>query len=385
MSAWSPAALRLPVTDNNGTLAVRLYLATAQARAIEANEAERRAARARRPLLWVTVTHTLAAALTVAVLFNPIRDGDPRSQLVAAAAVGVAAAFWAVWGWAAIAPLPAAIVGLVMYATMTAAGWAALPDAPAAVNSAEAAGQSVGFLVGLAWVLTTAGLLLRAIQSAVAARRAIDLTVPATGVLPSLLLYAALLTVLCVARAVTLSAGSSVQTLFTAMRVMAFVVVAASLVGWRTVWPAVAKAEVSWLAVGVLAGLGTFAWASLYSDLTVFAFGLPRLAQAEPLVTAGYGWAGAVLAVAVYPAVVEELAFRGLIVPRLGRVMTGGQTVAVSGAMFAVLHLNVTAVPVLLPIGVLLAVLRRRSGSLWPCILMHLTHNGAVLAAERWL
>ena len=376
---------RSGVVGNNGLLAVRLYIASAQGRAVEASEAERRASAARRPLLWVAVTHTVGAFATLAVLFRALNDGDPRAQLLCAGAVGVAIAFWAVWGWSALAPLPAAVVGLTMYVTLSAAGWAALPAAPSPVDSAEAMGQAIGFLVGAAWVLGTVGLLLRAILAAVAARRAIDPRVPATGVVPALAVYGALLTILCVAKSVGADHPFTIADLFVTLRVMAFVVVAACLLNWRAVWPAVANGGGAWLAVGVLCGLGTSAFASLYSDLSAMALGLPRAIAAEPMVDAGYGWAGAFAVVALYPAVIEELAFRGLIVPRLGRVMTGGETAFVSGAMFAVLHLNVSATPVLLPVGVLLGVLRRRSGSLWPCVLMHLTHNAAILAAERWM
>ena len=236
------------------------------------------------------------------------------------------------------------------------------------------------------------GLLVRSIVAGIAARRALDraerITADRSGVLPSLALYAAMLGVLVVARMVTADDDryDAVEHSLLTMRVMALVVVAAAILGWRTVLPAVARVgSASWLVAAVLFGLATFAWSSIYADCTSAALGLPRAGGYEPIVAVGYGWAGAVAAVALYPAVVEELAFRGLIVPRLGRVLTGGETVLVSAVMFAALHLNVTALPVLLPVGAALAVLRRRSGSLWPCLLMHLTHNAAVLAAERWM
>ena len=379
-------------SDPRTTLAADLYRRTAEGAMVEAGEATHRAAAARRPLLWVAAAHTAGTAVLVLADLQPLLDHDPRVQLIAAASLGVTAAFWAVWAWAAIAPLPAALVGLTSYAALVAAGWSSAPALPAALSSAEATGQTVGFAQAAAWVGTTLGLLVRSIVAGIAARRALDraerITADRSGVLPSLALYAAMLGVLVVARMVTADDDryDAVEHSLLTMRVMALVVVAAAILGWRTVLPAVARVgSASWLVAAVLFGLATFAWSSIYADCASAALGLPRAGGYEPIVAVGYGWAGAVAAVALYPAVVEELAFRGLIVPRLGRVLTGGETVLVSAVMFAALHLNVTALPVLLPVGAALAVLRRRSGSLWPCLLMHLTHNAAVLAAERWM
>ena len=384
MSTWSSGVVG---GHPSGSLAVRLFLESSHGRTVAAVEAGRRARAVRRPLRWVAVSYTLTAAATVAVLWPGIAAGAAGPQLVAAVAIALAAAFWAVWGWAAVAPLPAALVGLTAYVSLLAAGWSTLPAATWPGSTAQAVGQMAVTVAAVAYATTTVGLFARSIAAAVAVRRAADPFVPSTGVFPALSLYVLLLAVVCGARAAVASAGvDPLDATLLAMRAMAVVVAVAAIVGWRSVWPAVADAgRPSWLLAGVLAGLGTFAWATLYAAATSALFGLAPTPNADPLVDAGYGWAGAVAAVVLYPSIVEELAFRGLILPRLARTLSGGEAVVVSAAMFAVLHLNPSAIPVLLPVGLALGVLRRRSGSLWPCVLMHLTHNAAVMAGERWL
>ncbi|MCS6802748.1 MAG: type II CAAX endopeptidase family protein [Chloroflexota bacterium] len=89
----------------------------------------------------------------------------------------------------------------------------------------------------------------------------------------------------------------------------------------------------------------------------------------------------ALLSGAVITPIAEETFFRGFILPGLvGRLGTAG-AVTVSSALFAVAHL----VPqVMLPtflLGILLALLRLWSGSLWPPILLHASFNALALLA----
>ena len=365
-------------------VAVRAYRQTADSVFVEAELAHRRALRARRPLLWVAATHSAAAAVAVVSLCQT--GVDPATQLLAAGVIGVSAAFWAVWAWSAVAPLPAAVVGLVMYASVSvaAAGTVRLPVptlpawAPESIGPAVTTIEQLVPIVELGGVAVVLALLFRAVTIATAARRLPGADVPATGVVPAVLLYLVLLF------AVAHRAASADDLLLT-MRIVALAVVAAALIGWRTVAGSVARAGGTWLVAGVLMGLGSFALASLYLDGMAAAFGLSTGTGVDPWVAGGYGWAGAAAATVIFPAVFEELAFRGLILPRLARVLGGGEAVFVSAVMFAVLHLNPLTAPFLLPMGIGLGILRRRSGSLWPCVLMHLTHNAAALAVAHWL
>ena len=103
---------------------------------------------------------------------------------------------------------------------------------------------------------------------------------------------------------------------------------------------------------------------------------------AEPILGAGYGWGTVILVFCIQPAVIEELAFRGVILGSLRRVLGRRDAVIVSALMFMVLHLSVLSFPHLLLIGLVLGYLRIRSGSLYPCMVLHFTHNFMAIMAE---
>jgi len=71
----------------------------------------------------------------------------------------------------------------------------------------------------------------------------------------------------------------------------------------------------------------------------------------------------------------EEVFFRGYALPALARGFGPAVACLASGAMFSALHVNKVGFPGLLEIGVLLAVLRLWSGSLWPSVVCHAANN----------
>ena len=77
----------------------------------------------------------------------------------------------------------------------------------------------------------------------------------------------------------------------------------------------------------------------------------------------------------------EELFFRGYALPALARSWGPTVAVLVTGAMFSVLHLNKVGFIGLWEIGILLALLRLWSGSLWPSMLCHAANNALAGAA----
>jgi membrane protease YdiL (CAAX protease family) len=72
----------------------------------------------------------------------------------------------------------------------------------------------------------------------------------------------------------------------------------------------------------------------------------------------------------------EELFFRGFAQPALQRSWGPVAAVLVSGAMFALIHLDRVGFLGLWEIGITLALLRYATGSLWPSILCHAVNNG---------
>lgn len=87
-----------------------------------------------------------------------------------------------------------------------------------------------------------------------------------------------------------------------------------------------------------------------------------------------------VLVVAVLPAILEEVSFRGIILPFLANRVTVVAALVISSAAFAALHLNMAVFPFLLCMGLVLGWLRLVTGSLIPPIVVHFVHNAIVWA-----
>lgn len=85
---------------------------------------------------------------------------------------------------------------------------------------------------------------------------------------------------------------------------------------------------------------------------------------------------------ALLPGIAEEAYFRGLVQGVLGR---GGRAIVGSGVVFAIFHLDPMQAAGVLPVGLYLAWLRDRTGSLWVPIAAHVTNNTAALVAARAL
>ncbi len=88
-------------------------------------------------------------------------------------------------------------------------------------------------------------------------------------------------------------------------------------------------------------------------------------------------------AIAFAPAICEELLFRGAVLPALQRGLGATAAALGSAALFGLIHVDFTTgapsfyrVPFAFAVGLGLAALRLRTGSLWASILAHATLNG---------
>ncbi|HET6982159.1 MAG TPA: ABC transporter permease subunit/CPBP intramembrane protease [Myxococcaceae bacterium] len=95
------------------------------------------------------------------------------------------------------------------------------------------------------------------------------------------------------------------------------------------------------------------------------------------------GLGAALLLVALVPAVVEEVTFRGVVLAGLRR--SGSRWIAIGGSalIFGLFHINPYHVVAATVVGLLLGWVALESGSIVPSILIHLVNNGAQVLLDR--
>jgi len=83
------------------------------------------------------------------------------------------------------------------------------------------------------------------------------------------------------------------------------------------------------------------------------------------------------------PALFEEIAFRGLLLAKLKRLMTPLQAIWVTTLLFGIIHFDILAMAVfLIPLAWIAGWLTHRTGSLWPAMIIHFVHNVGVLTLD---
>ncbi|HEX8341610.1 MAG TPA: CPBP family intramembrane glutamic endopeptidase [Tepidisphaeraceae bacterium] len=158
---------------------------------------------------------------------------------------------------------------------------------------------------------------------------------------------------------------------------------------WRTLLPLLRPGgAIGWYAVAAAAPALTFLIASASIALLQQLLAAPAIDMALLFRAEGFAFSWLLLTACVVPAVFEEIAFRGVIFAGLRDHLTVAETVVVSSAIFAILHLSVLSIPHLLGIGLLLALLRVKTDSLLPGMLCHFLHNLLVCVTDwnewRW-
>lgn len=94
-----------------------------------------------------------------------------------------------------------------------------------------------------------------------------------------------------------------------------------------------------------------------------------------------------VLVLALAPAVIEELAFRGFILSGMQRLRNEWWGILATSLAFGAAHAIFQQSIITFVVGIILGVLAVRTGSLWPCILYHFTHNALSVCMgmpHRW-
>jgi membrane protease YdiL (CAAX protease family) len=91
------------------------------------------------------------------------------------------------------------------------------------------------------------------------------------------------------------------------------------------------------------------------------------------------------LAGIVVAPVVEELFFRGFVYAGLAERYSWRKAAVTSSALFALIHLQLMAILPIFILGYIFSYLYRRSGSIWPAVLMHVSTNALGLGAAYLL
>lgn len=105
----------------------------------------------------------------------------------------------------------------------------------------------------------------------------------------------------------------------------------------------------------------------------------------EQVLGAGSGLVFNLVVLAVTPAFCEELLFRGYVQRQAERGLGVVGGILVSGIVFGLYHLRLTQVLPLSLLGIYLAYLVWRTGSLWPAIVVHFANNAFAVSMEAYL
>lgn len=106
----------------------------------------------------------------------------------------------------------------------------------------------------------------------------------------------------------------------------------------------------------------------------------PMAASSARLPQSPLEWVLGAAALAVVPAICEELFFRGALLSAIEERMPTALAVVLSTLIFALMHGSLSGLPGHLVVGLLSALLLLATGRVSLCILFHLGYNGAALA-----
>jgi membrane protease YdiL (CAAX protease family) len=110
--------------------------------------------------------------------------------------------------------------------------------------------------------------------------------------------------------------------------------------------------------------------------------GVPFSTSTGDMARAGWPVWSMLLLVSVMPAVFEELAFRGVIQSSLERVFNARDAWLIQAALFSALHLSPIVFPSHFAMGLAFGLIRMRSRSLYPGMLLHGAWNALVVLQE---
>lgn len=118
---------------------------------------------------------------------------------------------------------------------------------------------------------------------------------------------------------------------------------------------------------------------------SVRAFEQPQIDLIEKLLEQNLGFLPTLFMLAITPAFCEELFFRGYFQRQVERAWGAAGGVLVAGVLFGLFHLRPTQTLPLAVLGVYLAYLTWRTGSLWPAMVVHFANNGLAVVLGAYV
>lgn len=131
------------------------------------------------------------------------------------------------------------------------------------------------------------------------------------------------------------------------------------------------------IAVAAVPATVAIAYANCWAAINVL--GVADIDGIELSIDAGYSLPLLFATWSLQPAVIEELAFRGIIFERLSAVLEPPAVIMIAAIAFTTLHLAPLSAVFLMCLGLLAGWLRWKSGSIYPAMLLHMLHNAVVI------
>lgn len=109
-----------------------------------------------------------------------------------------------------------------------------------------------------------------------------------------------------------------------------------------------------------------------FTLLTNILFGAADNSEMVP--TTAIGCVQIIISLCVFAPILEEILCRGIIMKMLEKYGIAAEII-ISGFVFALLHFSIQSIIVLFFVGVLLGVVKKLTGSIFPCMIMHSINN----------
>jgi membrane protease YdiL (CAAX protease family) len=104
-----------------------------------------------------------------------------------------------------------------------------------------------------------------------------------------------------------------------------------------------------------------------------------NILRLDDLRKAGMTEAGLVCIFCIWPAISEEIGFRGLLQHWLQTAIKPERAILLTAFLFATMHFSIVSFPYLFGLGALLGWTKWKTGSLYPSMLIHFLHNLVVI------